>query len=164
MITLRKIEKQDKDTILGEIVGLSTDTKPTEMGGKTVANGSSFVEMDTGNIFLFDQANEEWSQFSGGSGGGGGSTGTPTIIVNEDNDVLDIKPSDIIDENSQTRNKYFVLKIHNALSGGDNFFPIYLVNVMEGQVGIAFGDSQEYMGNRYMASISEDNYFTHFEG
>ena len=70
----------------------------------------------------------------------------------------------IIDENGKIRNKYFVLKIHNELSGGDNFFPIYLINTMQGQVGIAFGDSQEYMGNRYMASISEDNYFTYFEG
>ena len=95
---------------------------------------------------------------------GGGSSGTPVIIVNENEGVLDIKPSDVIDENSQMRNKYFVLKVHNVLSGGDNFLPIYLINIMQGQVGIAFGDSQSFQQNLYTASISEDNYFTYYEG
>lgn len=103
------------------------------------------------------------SYLMGKKASGGGSTGTPVIIVNENNDVLDIKPSDIIDENGQMRNKYFVLKVHNALSGGDNFLPIYVINIMQGQVGIAFGDSQTFQKNLYMASISEDSYFTYYQ-
>ena len=94
---------------------------------------------------------------------GGGSSGTPVIIVNENNDVLDIKPSDVIDENGQMLNKYFVLKVHNVLSGGDNFLPIYVVNNMQGQVGIAFGDSQTVQQNLYVASIEDDDYFTYQE-
>ena len=36
--------------------GLSTDTKPTIR----VRNGSRFVEMDTGKLYMFDQENSEW--------------------------------------------------------------------------------------------------------
>ena len=40
---------------LSEIYGLSTDTKPLD-----VKNASVFYEMDTGKIFLFDEANKKW--------------------------------------------------------------------------------------------------------
>jgi len=36
--------------------GLSTDTKPTEH----VGNGSTFIEEDTGEVFIFDEANQTW--------------------------------------------------------------------------------------------------------
>lgn len=36
-------------------VGLFTDTKPTG-----VSNGSTFLEMDTGDVYIFDAENEEW--------------------------------------------------------------------------------------------------------
>ena len=35
--------------------GLSTDEKP-----ETANNGSRFIEMDTGNVFLFDAEGVEW--------------------------------------------------------------------------------------------------------
>ena len=38
--------------------GLSTDEKPTE----DVPNGSTFLEMDTGNVFVFDEENTRWRQ------------------------------------------------------------------------------------------------------
>lgn len=63
MITIAKVEKlafNQKDPQIVELRGLSTDTKPTEIGGIKVGNGSIFVEIDTGNIFLYDQENEEW--------------------------------------------------------------------------------------------------------
>ena len=40
------------------IYGLSTDTKDT-VG---VANGTAFVEMDTGKVFLFDEENGQWQE------------------------------------------------------------------------------------------------------
>ena len=44
-----------------EYTGLSTDTKPTE----NVPNGSSFYEIDTKSMFLFDAENSTWTkQFS----------------------------------------------------------------------------------------------------
>ena len=38
-----------------EYYGLSTDTKPTE-----VPNGSVFLEMNTGKVFVYDAQNATW--------------------------------------------------------------------------------------------------------
>lgn len=66
-----------------EMVGLSTDTKPT---GVSVGNGWSFIEMDTGKVFFYNAADEEWLEFAG-SGGGGGQGGSNVLVVNiVDND------------------------------------------------------------------------------
>ena len=60
---------------LSEIVGLSTDTKPTDsIEGIKIQNGSSFRELDTGKRFLFDAENTTWNEVSSDGGGGGGST------------------------------------------------------------------------------------------
>ena len=40
-----------------ELRGLSSDPKPTE---DKVPNGSSFLEMDTGSVYFWDKANEQW--------------------------------------------------------------------------------------------------------
>lgn len=40
----------------GTIAGLSTDSKPTA----NVANGSVFIEMNTGKVFMFDEAGVQW--------------------------------------------------------------------------------------------------------
>lgn len=40
--------------------GLSTDEKPT---GATVANGSCFLELDTGKIYFFDADNSQWREW-----------------------------------------------------------------------------------------------------
>lgn len=41
-----------------EYRGLSTDTKPTE----NVVNGSSFIEIDTGKVYLFDADGGTWNE------------------------------------------------------------------------------------------------------
>lgn len=41
--------------------GLSTDVKPLV----NVANGSVFIEMDTGKIYFFDLANVTWREWGG---------------------------------------------------------------------------------------------------
>lgn len=61
-----------------ELVGLSTDTKPT---GMSVGNGWSFIEMDTGKVFFYDAESENWLEFAG-SGGGGGQGGNNVLVVN----------------------------------------------------------------------------------
>ncbi len=40
-----------------EYRGLSTDTKPTK-----AENGSVFIEIDTGKLFIYDKENEEWKE------------------------------------------------------------------------------------------------------
>lgn len=55
MVTLDKVGGQFT-TNCAEFKGLSTDTKPTD----NVPNGSTFYEMNTGKIFMFDEENETW--------------------------------------------------------------------------------------------------------
>jgi hypothetical protein len=43
-----------------ELRGLSTDTKPTEM----IGNGSVFLEMDTGKVFVYNADDEEWVELT----------------------------------------------------------------------------------------------------
>jgi len=53
---------EEGELVSAELRGLSTDTKPTEIGDKTIANGSVFIEIDTGKIFFYDLENEEWKE------------------------------------------------------------------------------------------------------
>ena len=41
-----------------EYRGLSTDSKPTE----GVINGASFIEIDTGDVYMFDAVAGDWNQ------------------------------------------------------------------------------------------------------
>ena len=45
-----------KGTNVKEYACLSTDEKPTA----GVANGSPLLEMDTGDVYVFDKENNEW--------------------------------------------------------------------------------------------------------
>ena len=53
---------EEGELVSAELRGLSTDTKPTEIGDKTIANGSVFIEIDTGKIFFYDLENKEWKE------------------------------------------------------------------------------------------------------
>ena len=44
-----------------EYAGLHDDAKPTE----GVATGSTFIEVDTGDVFFFDEASAEWKKVGG---------------------------------------------------------------------------------------------------
>lgn len=44
-----------------ELRGLSTDQKPaTTFGGAKIANGSIFLEMDTQDLYFYDEATNAW--------------------------------------------------------------------------------------------------------
>ena len=45
---------------LQQIDGISTDTKPTD-----VPNGSRFLELDTGKVYMFDADSSVWLEFTG---------------------------------------------------------------------------------------------------
>lgn len=66
MISIFKIGKENvtesNTTISVELRGLSTDTKPTEINDRKVANGSVFIEIDTGKIFFYDLDNQTWNE------------------------------------------------------------------------------------------------------
>ena len=62
MISLISQDKFNKSVTL---FGLSTDTKPSgslEYGAAVVPikNASLFYEIDSGDLFIFDEENEEW--------------------------------------------------------------------------------------------------------
>ena len=67
MISLYKIDntkiKPNDDYISVELRGLSTDTKPSELNGKKIDNGSVFIEIDTGKIYFYDLQNNQWKEF-----------------------------------------------------------------------------------------------------
>ena len=45
-----------------DLRGLSTDTKPTQIKGATIENGSTFIEIDTGKIFFYDLDHQQWNE------------------------------------------------------------------------------------------------------
>lgn len=60
MITTLKQVTYSPDAKLIEAYGLSTDNKPTA----NIANGSMFVEMNTGKIYFFDAEGGDWTAFN----------------------------------------------------------------------------------------------------
>ena len=66
MVTIYKTDvvknTEDGQVIGVELRGLSTDTKPTKIGDKTIENGSVFVEIDTQNISFYDGESQEWKE------------------------------------------------------------------------------------------------------
>lgn len=65
MITMSKdavfiANQNGANTLVGDVEyrGLSTDAKPTD----NVINGSSFIEIDTGKVYLFDAAGVTWNE------------------------------------------------------------------------------------------------------
>jgi hypothetical protein len=60
MISINQIGNVSNDRIL-ELNGLSTDEKPVgEVNGEKIVNGSTYFEMDTCNLFMYDAENQRW--------------------------------------------------------------------------------------------------------
>ena len=64
MVSTYKIEntkiRPDGDYVSVELRGLSTDTKPTMIDGKSIDNGSIYIEIDTQKIYFFDLDSKTW--------------------------------------------------------------------------------------------------------
>lgn len=59
-VKLSGADSSGKMQMLGDYVCLSSDSKPTT----GIANGSILMEMDTGKLYLFDEANSQWREWS----------------------------------------------------------------------------------------------------
>lgn len=57
-----KIRGEEKPLILVELRGLSTDTKPTVIQNGEIENGSSFIEINTGKVYLYDASSKSWNE------------------------------------------------------------------------------------------------------
>lgn len=66
MVTIYKDENDrlqwDSTYTQLELRGLSDDDKPTVIEGKTIANGSVFIEIDTGKVFMYDLSTQTWKE------------------------------------------------------------------------------------------------------
>ena len=62
MVTLRKYGEKYNVTFC-QFCGLSSDVKPVDKWQNlTIANGSEFIEMDTGITYKYDADNQEWKE------------------------------------------------------------------------------------------------------
>lgn len=61
MVTTIRLVRGTRNKQIKEIACLSTDTKPTD----GVANGSICIEMNTGKVFMFNEAGAEWLEVAG---------------------------------------------------------------------------------------------------
>lgn len=98
MITLLKQDSFSKTLML---VGLETDTKPTEYftfrgAVLPIRNGSTFYEADTATFYVYDGDSDTWIKQSGGGGGYPEPTGTVQITQNGTGiDVKDYAEADV---------------------------------------------------------------------
>lgn len=64
MVTIYNIKRNELKNgeahLLVELRGLSTDEKPITLADGIVDNGSTFIEMDTQDIYFYDLGNKEW--------------------------------------------------------------------------------------------------------
>lgn len=92
MITLGNINHFNRTLAF---YGLSSDTKPIdkfqqdEVSAYSITNGSTFLEIDTGDEYMFDGASNTWNKMEGG-----GATGA----INKE--VVDALPTEDIDPNT----------------------------------------------------------------
>lgn len=70
MITIYKTEKTKANYITTELRGLSSEDKPTSINENIIDNGSTFIEIDTGDKYMYDLENNEWYNISSNGGGG----------------------------------------------------------------------------------------------
>lgn len=69
MISIYNVKKSEMLThpngevyYLCELRGLSTDNKPTSINNGYIENGSVFIEIDTGDIYMYDGKDKEWNK------------------------------------------------------------------------------------------------------
>ena len=64
MVTIFKTDviknTEEGKVLYGELRGLSTDTKPTEINDTKRGNGSVFIETDTQKLFFYDETSQTW--------------------------------------------------------------------------------------------------------
>lgn len=52
----------NEDYVIVEMRGLSTDEKPTTINNSEIGNGSTFIEIDTGDLYMYDGESQTWGE------------------------------------------------------------------------------------------------------
>ena len=146
------------------LAGSSDASKPTSM----LANGSVFIETDTGKVFIFDEDNG-WTEMQAGGGGGGGEkfivTLTPTALdysgtmdktVDEINSAYEAGQEiwfSMDDGNGLTYNVF----CDDVLVDSSNIYPSFgskvIVVLMNALVYLFTGTTNDGTTNTYSTSI-----------
>lgn len=101
--------------------GLSTDGKPTgTYGGVGIENGSSFLEMDTGKIYYYDEQNAEWVTGNGGGGGGPTYTAGANIQISDQNVISATDTTYSAGDNIQINDQNVISATDTTYSAGAN--------------------------------------------
>lgn len=67
---------------LFSLAGRSADEKPvTSYGGILIGNGSSFIEVDTGTTYVYDEEGGAWAAMSGGGSGASACTAADVVAI-----------------------------------------------------------------------------------
>lgn len=144
MVTIQKVERTrifpDEERILVEIRGLSNDAKPVKMDGKKVDNGSTFVEIDTGKVYMFDFENKKWKAHDGSN--------DSSYVLNTDSDSYSI-------DKSSSDYAIVNLSLYDEGTGNNvsikNYTPKIKVRFANAGVGIV--DNQSYNSSTGYAEI-----------
>lgn len=63
MVSIFKSDKvREGNYVTYELRGLSSDSKPTNVEENIVDNGSVFIEIDTGDVYIYDLDNTTWNE------------------------------------------------------------------------------------------------------
>lgn len=123
---------------LSEIVGLSTDVKPTDkVEGVPIQNGSTFFEMDTNKKYRFDIESKQWNLVDGGGGGGSATLIDKTITANGTYNASDEGVDGYKKVVVDVDNSAHFSKIRCAISNGSTeVTPFYLYTSSDGEYDV----------------------------
>ena len=61
VVSSKIVDGTRKSREILSLAGLSTDSKPTGTYGTTlIGNGSTYIEMNTGYVYMYDETNSIW--------------------------------------------------------------------------------------------------------
>lgn len=147
--------------------GLSTDTKPT-VG---VVNGDKFVEIDTGDKYVFNGEDLQWVSESGGGGGSGGGVFLVTGTWDVDYDQSGTGTGTIDTTGDEIRAKiasgtvcFFSLPSDNILApitGSDSLSARYFTASSDFGMGvtirIAYNDDNDFQATTTNYTMTVEN-------
>lgn len=66
MVRIIKMEQHTENTVYIEGACLSSDTKPGMVGENGVITGSRMTEVDTGDVYAYDESGKSWGKIAAG--------------------------------------------------------------------------------------------------